>query len=264
MQTNQQINDSLGTTLPEERRRAILAQLVAHGRIVSRLLAREWDISEDTIRRDIRELDDAGLLRRVHGGALPLSPHLASYDDRAESNVSEKMRLGARGAAAITNGMTALLYGGTTVLEAARQLRADLRARIVTNDPRIALEVAGRERVETILLGGRLLPSSQLVVGSQAIDDVRAMRADVCLIGACALHDEFGLGINEIEEAALQRAFIAASSEVVGLVTSDKLQTVAPFRVTSAAAITHLVTSAGVDPQVLARYHDRAVRIDCV
>lgn len=90
------------------------------------------------------------------------------------------------------------------------------------------------------------------------------MRADVCLIGACALHDEFGLGISDLEEAALQRAFVAASSDVVALVTSDKLQTVAPFRVTSAAAITRLVAPTGVDRHILARFSDLGLRIDSV
>ena len=241
-----------------------MAHLEGRGRVVSSDLARQWEISEDTIRRDIRELDDAGLLHRVHGGALPRSPQVAPYKDRAESNLAEKVRLGVHGAGAIADGMTVLLYGGTTVLEAARRLRPDLRARIVTNDPRIALEVASRPAVETILLGGRVLSDSQLVVGTQAIDDVRALRADLALIGACALHDEFGVGISDYDEAALQRAFLAASNGVVALVTTDKLQTVAPFRVASAAAITRLVTTVNADSAVLARFRNLGLAVECV
>jgi DeoR/GlpR family transcriptional regulator of sugar metabolism len=264
MQAKPQVPDDFDPALPQERRQALLAQLSLEGRIVCSTLAQKWDVSEDTIRRDIRHLDDAGLLRRVHGGALPRSPQATPYHDRADTNVTDKSRLGAHGALAITDGMTALLYGGTTILEAARHLRADLRARVITNDPRIGLEVAGRQGVEPILVGGRVLRSSQLIVGSQAVDDVRAIRADICLIGACSLHDQFGLGINDVEEAALQRAFVAAACEVVALVTADKLQTVAPFRVTSAAAITRLITTVDANPQILERFANLGLHIDSV
>ena len=129
MQQKRQLTAISSGPLPQERRLAILAHLEGRGRVVSSDLARQWGISEDTIRRDIRELDDAGLLHRVHGGALPRSPQVAPYKDRAESNLAEKVRLGVHGAGAIADGMTVLLYGGTTVLEAARRLRPDLRAR---------------------------------------------------------------------------------------------------------------------------------------
>jgi DeoR/GlpR family transcriptional regulator of sugar metabolism len=249
--------------LPGERRRSILALIAREGRVVSRELAREWGISEDTIRRDIRELDEGGLLQRVHGGALPRSPHLTPYAVRADTNVDEKVRLGLRGAALIQNGMTALLYGGTTVYEVARQLPADARARIVTNDPRIALETSRREAVETLLIGGRVLSSSQLTVGSMAVDLVRALRADICLIGACGLHAEFGLGINDSEEAALQRAFMEAAATVVALVTSDKLQTAAPFRVTSAASIDRLICIGTAD-EVTDSYRRLGIAVETI
>ncbi len=250
------------TSLPAERRRAIIAQLEFAGRIVSRELAREWLVSEDTIRRDIRELDDAGLLQRTHGGAVPRSPQLTPYAVRAERNVDAKLRLGRRGADFITDGVTVLLYGGTTVLEAARAVPSERRARAITNDPHIALELASRERVEVLLLGGRVLPATQVTVGSAAVDVVRALRADVCLVGACGLHDSFGLGINDVEEAALQRSFIEASNHVVALATADKLQTAAPFRVTSAAAIARLVTCGEPDPEALERYRRLGIVVE--
>lgn len=251
-------------SLPSERRRQILAAIARDGRVVSRLLSREWGVSEDTIRRDIRELDDAGLVHRVHGGALPRSPQLTPYAVRAESNVEEKIRLGRAGAALIVEGTTALLYGGTTVFEAARHIRDDLRARIITNDPRIALETSRRPHIETLLIGGRVVLSSQLTVGSAAVDTVRALRADICLVGACGVHDEFGLSINDVEEAALQRAFVEAAGAVVALVTMDKLQTAAPFRVSSAAAITRIVTCAQVSAEVTDRYRRMGIEMDSV
>ena len=229
---------------------------------MSREIAREWLVSEDTIRRDIRELDDAGLLQRTHGGALPRSPQLTPYAVRAERNVDAKLRLGRRGADFITDGVTVLLYGGTTVLEAARAVPHERRARVITNDPHIALELSSRERVEVLLLGGRVLPISQLTVGSAAVDFVRALRADVCLVGACGLHDSFGLGINDVEEAALQRSFVEASNHVVALATADKLQTAAPFRVTSAAAISRLVTCGEPDPEALERYRRIGIAVE--
>ncbi len=251
-------------SLPEERRVAILGHLAVAGRVVCSELAREWNISEDTVRRDIRDLDDAGLLRRVHGGALPRNARPVPYGDRVQADIAMKQRIAARAALAVVDGMTALFYGGTTTLAATRLLPSGIRARIITNDPRIALEASGRERLETILLGGRVHPGMQLVLGSQAVDAVRALHADVCLVGACALHDEFGLGVEDVEEAVLQQAFIAAASSVVALVTPEKLQTVAPFRVTSATAVARIITSANADDDVLARYRTVGIVVDAV
>jgi len=241
---------------------AILGRLAIAGRVVCSELARDWEISEDTIRRDVRDLDDAGLLRRVHGGALPRTTRSVPYGNRVYANVAEKQRIAAHAALSFVDGMTALFYGGTMTLEAVRRLPTGIRGRVITNDPRIALEAASRERLETILLGGRVQPSLQLVLGSEAVDAVRAIRADVCLVGACALHDEFGLGVEDVEEAALQRAFVAAASSVAVLVTPEKLQAVAPFCVTSATAIGRIVTSTNADDEVVARYRAMGIVVD--
>jgi DeoR/GlpR family transcriptional regulator of sugar metabolism len=104
--------------------------------------------------------------------------------------------------------------------------------------------------------------SSNLTVGSAAVDLVRALRADICLVGACGVHDEFGLSINDAEEASLQRAFVEASGNVIALVTLDKLQTAAPFRVSSAAAITRIITCAQVPADVTDRYRRMGIALD--
>jgi len=109
-----------------------------------------------------------------------------------------------------------------------------------------------------------VLSSSQLTVGSSAVDFVRTLRADICLIGACGIHDEFGLGINDIDEAALQRSFVEASSTVVALVTPDKIPTAAPFRVSSAAAIARIITCGEPDTDALERYRRIGIEVETV
>ena len=124
--------------LTEQRKHLLLQRLKGDGRIVAKQLSAELGLSEDTIRRDLRELAAAGLLQRVHGGALPASPTIANLDARRSMAVEEKQRLGRAGAALVEPGQIVFIDGGTTNLELVRHLPLDLKATIITHSPIIA------------------------------------------------------------------------------------------------------------------------------
>lgn len=227
---------------PEERRRFLLERLRSDGRLVAAVLARELRTSEDTIRRDLRELAASGLVQRVHGGALPPSPALEPFAVRRHRAADAKERLAAAAARLVVSGQVVFIDGGTTNLALARLLPPGLRVTVVTPSPSVAVALAEHAHAEVILLGGKVDKGSQAVAGAAAIDAVRAIRADLCFLGVCSLDAEAGVTVSAFEEVELKRAMAEQATEVVALVTADKLGTAAPYRVGPIELVDRVVT----------------------
>src|ERR671921_2127552 len=134
--------------LPAQRRDWLLDRLRADGRLVAKDLAVELGVSEDSVRRDLRELAAAGLCQRVYGGALPVSPAVADYATRRAVETDSKRRVADRAAALVTPGSTVILDGGTTTLEVARRLPPSLEATVVTHSPTVAAALVAHPAVE--------------------------------------------------------------------------------------------------------------------
>ena len=143
--------------LTEERRQVILDRLASDGKIVAAELSASLDVSPDTLRRDLRELADAGLLRRVHGGALPAVVGARSYAVRREQAPAAKAAIARATIRLLRDGQVIMLDAGTTTLEVARHLPPDLDATVVTNSPPIAVALADHATVEVVVLGGMLV-----------------------------------------------------------------------------------------------------------
>jgi DeoR/GlpR family transcriptional regulator of sugar metabolism len=240
--------------LTAERRQFILDLLGRDKKVLSSELSAVLKVSEDTIRRDLRELAEAGLLQRVHGGALLTSPATASYADRQKQAPKEKEAIAQAAAKLVCPGQVVILDGGTTTLEVARHLPLDLSATIVTNSPPIAIALADRPRIEIVMLGGRLYHKALVNVGAATIEGLQMIRADLCLLGVCSLHPEMGISVTNLDEAYVKRAMISRAAEVVGLATAAKLDTAAPFVVESIHSLTYLVTAPTVTDEMLAAY----------
>ena len=239
--------------LTEQRKRILLERLKRQGRIIAKDMSAELDLSEDTIRRDLRELAAAGLLLRVHGGALPASPTVANLDARRTMAVADKQRLGQAGARLIEPGQTVFIDGGTTNLELVRHLPLDLQATITTHSPVIAASLEPHRNVEVILIGGSLLRHSMVSIGAVALEAISRLRADLCFIGLTGLHRHEGATTGNYEEAAIKRAIIGRSADVVSLVTAEKLGAVSPHMICGLGAISSLIVpreadSGGFDP----------------
>ena len=247
--------------LTDERRELILERLRVQGRILASDLLAEFDVSADTIRRDLRELDEAGRLRRVHGGALPRHGDSSSFPARVQRAPEAKASIARRAAGLVTDGQVILLDGGTTTLELARALPAELQATVVTGSLPIALALADHPRLEVTVIGGTLRRRSRITVGAAAIDVLRSVRADLLFLGVCGLHPEIGVTVEDIEERHLKAAMIAGAAEVVGLADHDKLGTALPFVVAPLTDVTHLVTDAGAGARDLAPYRALGIEV---
>lgn len=229
--------------LTAQRKAHLLARLRDTGRLVARDEAQALNLSEDTIRRDLRDLAAEGKLLRVHGGALPLSPtHLPLADRRARA-AGEKQRLARRAVGLLRPGQTVIVDGGTTHAALIAALPPDLPLTLVTHSPTIAAALEPFAQIEVLLIGGRLFRHSMVAVGSATSEAYAGLRADLCFLGVTGLHPDTGLTTGDAEEAAIKRRMIAQSGDCVVLATQDKIGATSPFRIAPIDRLTTLVTA---------------------
>jgi DeoR/GlpR family transcriptional regulator of sugar metabolism len=226
--------------LTTRRKKLLLDRLALEGQLVAKALALELGTSEDTIRRDLRELAAEGLLQRVHGGALPASAAMGDLGLREQVSVADKVALGRFGASLIRPGQVVILDGGTTAMQVARHLAPGLRATIVTHSPTVAVELAQHPGLEIRMLGGRLFRHSMVNVGADVIAAASRLRADVFFLGVTGVHPEAGLSTGDAEEAAVKRALHERAAETVVLASPEKLMAASPFVVATLADVSVL------------------------
>jgi DeoR/GlpR family transcriptional regulator of sugar metabolism len=156
--------------LRAQRHEWLVDRLLRDGRLVARDLAIELSVSEDSVRRDLRELAAAGLCQRVYGGALPVSPAIADYPTRRTVALASKERVAKAAVALIQPGSVAIIDGGTTALAVVTALAPDLQATVVTHSPTVAVALADRPDIEVQILGGRLFRHSMVACGAAAVE----------------------------------------------------------------------------------------------
>ena len=240
--------------LTSQRKSLILDILRREGQVVAKRAAEEFSLSEDTIRRDLREMAAEGLLRRVHGGAMPISPDLPDLSARRAVSSDVKQRLGRAAADMVKPGQTIFLDGGTSTAEIARALPRDFAATIVTHSPTIAAELEHHPTAEVILIGGKLYKHSMVATGAAAMAQIALMRPDIFFLGVTAVHPARGLSTGDFEEAAIKRHIAACSTETVTLVTVEKLDAASPHVIMPGSALSGMIVQEGIDDERLAPY----------
>lgn len=247
--------------LTTQRKQKILTVLKQEGQIVAKDVSQAMGVSEDTIRRDLRELAREGLLQRVHGGALPASPAMADFAGREQLRHEGKVAIGIAAAAMIERGQVAILDGGTTSREIARHLPLDLEATIVTHSPTIALELLNHPNVEVILIGGRLFKHSIVSVGVAVIEAIRQIHADTFFMGVTGVHPKTGLTTGDYEEAAVKRALSRAAAETFVLASAEKLNAASPYEVIGLAEVNGIITERSVSDELVKPYAELGITI---
>ncbi|MGI4789363.1 MAG: DeoR/GlpR family DNA-binding transcription regulator [Janthinobacterium lividum] len=243
----------------EERRRNILATLERERKVIASELSEALQISGDTVRRDLNEMAATGLLKRVHGGALPPAPTLIPYRVREQESNAAKAAIAAACVGLLRSGQVIIIDSGTTALRIAQELPLDLEVTVVTNSVPVLDTLSSHPRVEVIGIGGSLFKDIRCTVGAQAVSEFRAINADVCILGLNAIHPEVGLCVLEHESMLVKTAMIQGARQVVAVTASDKLGTIGPFVFGPLSALTHLVTDSNASEETLAPYHNAGI-----
>lgn len=233
--------------LTDQRKKLILDLLAAEGQVLSKSLSSRFAVSEDTIRRDLRELAAEGRLQRVHGGALPASSAVGTFVERKTLKTDAKKRLAQKGATLISNGQVVIVDGGTTTTELIACLPDDLNITVVTHSPGIALGLVNHPLTEIILIGGRVYKHSIVTVGAAAVEGIRNIQADLFFMGATGIHPEVGLTTGDYEEACIKRAFSARAAETIVLASPEKINTASPFAIGDVSLINTVVVEDNTD-----------------
>jgi len=247
--------------LPSDRQTYIRQRLQQDGRVVAAELAQTLGVSEDSIRRDLRELASSGVCQRVYGGAIAMTPNTGNFSQRSHENIARKARLAAAAVQLLRPGQFVFLDSGTTNLEIARAIPDGLPLTIATNAIPIAAALLGRSALEVLVVGGRMDHRIGGTMGSSAMLEIQTLRPDICFLGTCSLDIELGVGTTLSEEAALKRELVRHSSQVVLCVTNEKLDTASPFSVAAMADISQLVLEADAEPHKLQRLRDCGVPV---
>lgn len=250
-----------GEALPQERQQWILQRLRSHGRVVAAELAAEFEVSEDSIRRDLRELAAQGLCKRVYGGALPLPAGGTTLKQRRNEDTGRKQALARKAVTLVRQGQILLIDASSTNTAIAAALPERFGLTVVTNAPDIAQVLMEREGFEILLIGGRVDQRTGATMGAQVALEIQRIRADLCFPGACAIDPESGLWSFDSEEVQLKRAMIESSGETIVVVTDGKLGTVATHRAAGVNDVQHLVVEHDADAAMVAAFEAHGVSV---
>jgi DeoR/GlpR family transcriptional regulator of sugar metabolism len=244
-----------------ERQQQILERLGRDGRVLAGALAETFSTSEDTIRRDLRDLAGRGLCRRVYGGALPVSPASSPAQVRAGEAAERKAALGQALAALVTPGSFIFVDAGSTNLAAAKAFPESLRVTVATHDLAIAAALLARPEVTLWLIGGRVDREVGAALGGRTLAEIEALRPDIALLGVCALDPLGDIAAFDPEDAEIKRALLRNSGRIVVAVLNEKLETSAPFAIGRAESLDCVVLEADAPESVASAFSNRGISV---
>ena len=228
--------------LKEERHQYILNRIDQNYRIYITALSAELGVSDDTLRRDLTELDERGLLTKVHGGAIAKSGIPVEFTDRLNTRIPAKQEMAAKVIPLFQAGDIILIDGGTSNLEVARKIPSNMELTVYTNSFPIVNTLINQPKLELIFLGGKVFPSSQVTVGVSVFQALQTVRPDWLVLGISNVHPQQGLTDPNREEAMMKRLMIERARKRIILADSYKLNTAEAYTVASLGDIDYLVT----------------------
>lgn len=228
--------------LGAQRKDHLLELLARDGRVVAKDVAADLEVSEDSIRRDLRELAYAGLCIRVYGGALPVPPADVPVALRGTVATDSKERVARAAVALINPGSTIILDAGTTTLVMARMLPDDPTLTVITPSPAVAVAVAESSPARVLIVGGELSRHSLVAGGALALEAIARLGADVFFLGVTGIHPDHGLTTGVLDDAVVKRALAARSADVYVLGSAEKIGAASRFPVLGLDEVSGIIT----------------------
>lgn len=240
--------------LREERLQIILKMLDTDQRVSSVQLAEILNVSDDTIRRDLNELAENGLLKKVHGGAIPKSPSPYKLIERINILHEEKIILAQKAQQFFKDGQVIILDNGSTNMEVARLMSPDLKATVFTTSIPIAQILCEHPNIDLFMLGGKVFKDAQNTYGTEVIELLSKIRADIFLVGVCGMHHQIGVTMPDWGESVVKRKMVEISAKTIALVTADKINTAENYVVCSYQQIDVMLTDDTISESQLVDY----------
>lgn len=247
--------------LKAERQNIILEQVEKNNRVVLDELSTLLKVSTDTVRRDIKELSDRGMLKAVRGGAIHQSPLPPTFKQRQHIEIKEKQVIANKLLDIIKPDQVILIDSGTTTVIAAQSLPKDIPLTVVTNSIPVASVLEDFQNIKVIFIGGRVSQRTASTYGYEAIEAIRKIRADICLLGICNIDLKAGITGLDYEDCEVKKAMIETSRYIVALSTADKLGVLNPFYIAAANSIDLLITEKDPSSFDLAAYKEAGILI---
>ena len=247
--------------LKRERQAYILHQVNLHNKVLSTDLSLHINVSDDTIRRDLQELSEAGKLIKVHGGALSPSFHNGRHTSKEVYSYTQKKIIAQKAVSMIKDGMFVLTGGGTTIIELARALPSTLHATFISGSIPAIYEYMNHPNIDVIVIGDKISKNSKITVGLEAISRIRQIKADICFLGINALNLENGVSDNDWEVVQIKKAMIEAAQKLVCLTIAEKINSQQPFQVCESSKIDTLITELSADEFLLKPYKEQGIEV---
>ncbi len=248
----------------DERKNKIIAMLENRSSITTSELTELFQVSLETIRRDLEYLEGQGALKRVHGGAIAVGQikNYTTYQGRTGEHQPEKKHLALAACAYIQEGDVIALDAGTTTIELAALIRDRFQGlTVLTHSLEVVKLLSQKESIRTILAGGIYMPQENCFGGHLTLDMIRQLHVSKCFIAPAAVSLDFGLSDYMPDLIMIQRALLAIADHAYVLADSSKFESCAPMKVCDLGPQLSLITDAGLSDQLLEAYQSASIPV---
>ena len=251
--------------LKTERQKFIITKIAVDHKVSTIELAVDLNVSEDTIRRDLSELNKKGLLEKVYGGAVLIEEKVTNVFNTIFGNVvvngEKKNTIAKKALSLISDGQVIIMSGGTTNLAFAKLLPPEFKATIYTYSLPIAMQLSQHPNIELIFIGGKLQKNAMVTIGMDVVQVLSKLQADICFMGSSSVNVRLGLTEIGYEVSLVKKAMMEASDKVVCMVTSEKLNTKMPYVVCEINQLNLIITDLNPESPILEEYIKAGVQL---
>jgi len=254
----------------KQRSEQILRLLQQSGEISVEHLCSVLKVSIATVRRDLDELDQRGLLRRTHGGAKNVEPllyepfHDSSFREQMEQHAAEKRRIALAAADLIQDGETVCLAPGTTTTEIVRSIRHRKNITVVVNSVNMAMELSQHTDLQVVVAGGALRPNWFSLVGPLTEMAMQQIFPDKLFLGVTGIHPESGLSCRNADAASAIRVMIRNAKQTIVVADHSKLQAVSTYRICSLEDVDVLITDSDASATMVEAFRACGIEVRVV
>jgi DeoR family transcriptional regulator, fructose operon transcriptional repressor len=248
-----------GAMFQLQRRERILERLARDGRVDVAELAASFEVTGETIRRDLTELERERLVRRVHGGAVPWrgASLVPGLEVRTATNVEQKRRIAMAAAREVPESGTLIIDSGSTTMVLADLIDRERNLTVITNSIPVIRSLALTDRPDVVVLGGSLQRKTMAMVDETAVDLLQGLSADILFVGCDGMSPERGFTTPYRAEVAIKRAMMAAARRTVMMFDGSKIGNDQLYRFASVGDVDLIITDAGVDDATVARLEEQ-------